>query len=276
MRCGVAWRGSESHSSDRSPTVHQRLAEVLEERRHSDPVDTESLRFCFTAGAAASVELVHTFEQFGLVLKQGYGQTETSLLCCLEERDAVRKAGSVGRPLCHLELRVVGLDEISAPSHCWRDVEPGETGEIVVRGPITMLGYWNRPEANAETLREDGWLRTNDLATIDAEGFITLAGRARDMYISGGENVYPAEVEAVFCEHPAVREIAVVGVPHERWGETGRAHLVVENGREIDPEALLDWAGERLAKFKLPERFVFERELPRTASGKVQKHRLRE
>jgi fatty-acyl-CoA synthase len=178
----------------------------------------------------------------------------------------------VGRPVFHADVRVVKLEDLDGPTEAWRTTDPGETGEIVVRGPITMLGYWQRPEATAEVLRGE-WLRTGDLATRDSEGFLTLVGRARDMYISGGENVYPAEVEAVLAEHPEVREVAVVGVPHPKWGETGRA-FVVPAGASWDPESLRAWAAQRLASFKLPASFVRVESLPRTETGKVQKHRL--
>jgi fatty-acyl-CoA synthase len=233
-----------------------------------------TLRFAFTAGAPIPVELIHAFEQRGLVLKQGFGQTETSILCCLDERDAIRKAGSVGRPVFHAEVRVVDVATLDEPPDAWRPVAPGETGEIVVRGPITMTGYWRRPAATAETLREKGWLRTGDLATVDAEGFVTLVGRARDLFISGGENVYPAQVEGVYQTHPDVREIAVVGVPDPQWGEVGRAYVVLAAGARLDPEALRAWGREHIATFKVPRSFVAVDALPRTASGKIQKHRL--
>ena len=155
------------------------------------------------------------------------------------------------------------------------EAPPGETGEIVVRGPIVFLGYWNQPEATREVLRGE-WLRTGDLATVDPEGFVTLVGRGRDMYISGGENVYPAEVEAVFAAHPAVGEIAVIGVPDSMWGEAGRAFIVPAAGARLDEDALRAWGSERLAGFKLPRRFIRVADLPRTASGKIQKHRLAE
>jgi fatty-acyl-CoA synthase len=208
-----------------------------------------------------------------VVLQQGFGQTETSILCSLDAADAVRKAGSVGRPVRHAEVRVVTLASVEGEPAAWRDAAPGETGEIVVRGPITMLGYWNKPAATAEVLRGD-WLRTGDLATRDAEGFLTLVGRARHMYISGGENVYPAEIERVYAEHPAVAEIAVVGVPDAQWGEVGWAYVVPAPGQPVDAEALRAWGRERLAGFKLPKRFLEVAELPRTETGKVQKHRL--
>ena len=236
--------------------------------------DLSSLRFAFTAGAPIPVERIHAFHERGVLLKQGFGQTETSILCSLDAADAVRKAGSVGRPVFHAELRVVAQDGITAHPDRWRDVAPGETGEIVVRGPITMIGYWRRPEATAEVLREDGWLRTGDLATVDAEGFVTLVGRARDLFISGGENVYPAQVEQCYAGHPAIRDIAVVGVPDERWGEVGCAYVVLEPGAALDPDALCAWGRERLASFKVPRRWIAVDALPRTITGKVQKHRL--
>jgi fatty-acyl-CoA synthase len=253
------------------PTVYQRLLDAIEAA--PERYGLRSLRFLFVAGAAASAELVRAYRQRGLLLVQGYGQTESSTLTCLPAEDAERKAGSVGLPVHHAELRIVDPRSIDGPVDGWRDAASGEAGEIVVRGPIVMLGYWQRPEANAEALR-DGWLRTGDLATRDSEGFVTLVGRSREMFISGGENVYPAEVEACFLEHPAVREIAVVGIADPRWGETGRAHVVLEPGAETSAEELAAWSRERLARFKIPSDFVFERELPKTASGKVQKHRL--
>jgi fatty-acyl-CoA synthase len=253
------------------PTQLSALLEALDAA--SEPPDLSSLRFLFGAGAAVPASQVRDFERRGLVLKQGFGQTETSILCCLDARDAVRKAGSVGKPVFHAEVRVVRLEDLDGPTERWRDAADGETGEIVVRGPIAMLGYWERPEATAETLRGE-WLRTGDLATRDAEGFLTLVGRARDMYISGGENVYPAEVEAVLALHPCVRDVAVVGVPDARWGESGRAYLVLAPGARLDPEALRAFAAERLARFKLPREFVALESLPRTVTGKVQKHRL--
>jgi fatty-acyl-CoA synthase len=253
------------------PTMFRALLEALDARPARCHLRT--LRFLFTAGSAIPVDLIRAFEARGLVLKQGFGQTETSILCCLDARDALRKAGSVGRPVTHVELRVVRPATFALPPERWEEAAPGEPGEIVVRGPIAMLGYWKRPAETAEVMR-GGWLRTGDLATVDREGFLWLVGRARDMYISGGENVYPAEVEAVYAEHPAVREIAVVGRPDPKWGEVGRAYVVLAPRCSLDPADLLAFGRERLAAFKLPREFVAVESLPRTASGKVQKHRL--
>ncbi|MEE8475467.1 MAG: AMP-binding protein [Myxococcota bacterium] len=254
------------------PTQFTALLDALD-RPTQGPRDLDSLRFLFTAGSAIAPEIVHGYQGHDLILKQGFGQTETSILCCLDSGDALRKAGSVGRPVRHAEVQVVELESLGEPPAKWRKTSVGETGEIVVRGPITMLGYWNDPEATAEVMC-DGWLRTGDLASVDTEGFLTLVGRGRDMYISGGENVYPAEIEAVLAEHPSIREAAVVGVPNEKWGEVGRAFLVLEPGFSLDADALRRWGAERLARFKHPADFVAISELPKTATGKVQKHRL--
>ncbi len=257
------------------PTMFRALLGALDARTDRAALVTR-LRFAFTAGAAIPVELIHAFEARGVLLKQGFGQTETSILCCLDTRDAIRKAGSVGKPVFHAELRVVERDDIDGPTAAWRDAAVGETGEIVVRGPITMTGYWKRPAETTETLREGGWLRTGDLATVDDEGFVTLVGRAREMFISGGENVYPAQVEAVYLQHPEIREIAVVGVPNERFGEVGCAYVVLTPGAALDEAALRSWGRERLAAFKVPRSFIAMDALPRTVTGKVQKHRLGE
>ena len=252
------------------PTMFRELLEALGPER-----DLSSLRFLFTAGAPVPVELIRAFEARRLVLKQGFGQTETSILCCLDAKDASRKAGSVGRPVRHAEVRLVRPESLGRAPEAWEDAAPGETGEIVVRGPILMTGYWGQPEATAEVLRGE-WLRTGDLATVDGEGFFTLVGRARHMYISGGENVYPAEIEAVYAEHPDVREIAVVGAPDTRWGEVGHAFCVLTPGATLDEDALRSWGTEHLADFKLPKRFFAVAQLPRTETGKVMKHALRQ
>jgi len=255
------------------PTHYERLLAVLDEPSQTN-FDLSSLRFLFSAGAALEPRTVRGFARHALMLKQGYGQTETSLLCCLEDRDALRKVGSVGRPLEHLELRVIVPETLDGPVAAWRDVIPErEIGEIVVRGPITMLGYWRNEAATRQTLRE-GWILTGDLARIDDEGFLTLSGRSKEMFISGGENVYPAEIEAAFGRHPEIQEIAVKGIPDETWGEVGSAWVVMKPDCPCDPEALRAWGREVLARFKIPRDFVPVAQLPRTGSGKIQKHRL--
>lgn len=254
------------------PTMHERLLASLDA---GEPFDRPpgSLRFLFTAGAAAPSHLAERFERHGVLMLQGYGQTETSTLTCQTPDQALAKPSSVGRPVAHAEIRLVDPMTFDAAPEAWRDVSPGEVGEVVARGPITMLGYWERPEATQETLRE-GWVRTGDLATRDEDFDLTLVGRAREMYISGGENVYPAEIEAALLRHPAIAEAAVVARPDTEWGEVGLAYVVAAEGEKPGERELLDWLSERIARFKQPREIRFESSLPRTASGKIQKNRL--
>lgn len=241
------------------PVMYRRMAEA---GIRADLL--RSLRYAFGAGAPLDVATIRAFHDAGVPLRQGYGQTETSILCCLSAEDALRRAGSVGRPVRHGELRIVDPDG--------KPVPPGATGEVVVRGPIVMLGYWRRP-AETAAARFGDWHRTGDLGVMDAQGYVTLVGRLKEMYISGGENVYPAEVERVLEEHPNVAEAAVVGVPDPEWGETGRA-FVVPRREPFDADELLAWLRGRIAGYKRPRRVERVDALPRTPSGKIQKHLL--
>ena len=244
------------------PTIYKRLLD-----HGLEGGDLSSLRFGFTAGAPIPVSLIQAYHRRGILLKQGFGQTESSILCCLDAQDAIRKAGSVGTPVVHAEVRVV--------NERFEEVAPGETGEIVAQGPIVMLGYWRRAR-ETEKAFQGPWLRTQDLAVRDEEGFISLVGRSGDMYISGGENVYPEEIERVYPSHPDVEEIAVVGVPDPDLGEVGLAFVVLREGGTLDEEALKAHARGRLSRYKIPRRFVQVSSLPRTVTGKVQKYRLRQ
>ncbi|MFQ5698625.1 MAG: class I adenylate-forming enzyme family protein [Myxococcota bacterium] len=243
------------------PVMYQRM---LRSGLRADAL--RSLRLAFSAGAPLAVDVIQRFCAAGTPLVQGYGQTETSILCCLDPEHALSRAGSIGRP--------VSPGDVVVGDASGREVPRGQRGEVLVRGPSVMLGYWRQPEATAAS-RVAGWHRTGDLAVMDDEGFVTLVGRRSDLYISGGENVYPAEVERTLEAFPQVAEAAVIGVPDPEWGETGRAY-VVPSGESLDREALLRFAREHLAGFKLPRQVVCVERLPRTASGKVQKHLLRE
>ena len=184
----------------------------------------------------------------------------------LESADAVSKVGSAGRPVFFTDLRVIRPDGSPA------DVD--EVGEVVVSGPNVMAGYWDDPQRTAEVLA-DGWYRTGDAGSLDVEGFLYVRDRYKDMIISGGENVYPAEVESALLELDGVLEAAVIGVPDERWGEVGLAVLVVGDAAPRDPEAIRVALHERLAGFKVPRYVVVTDDLPRTATGKVRKPDLR-
>jgi fatty-acyl-CoA synthase len=177
-----------------------------------------------------------------------------------------RKAGSAGLAAPTIGLRIV--------DDAGRDVAAGEPGEIWLSGPSITPGYWNRPEETARAFTADGWFRTGDIARQDEEGFVTLVDRLKDMFISGGENVYPVEIEMVLLDHPDIAEAAVIGVADERWGEVGRAFVVVKSGCVLDPADLASHCGARIARYKVPKEFLFTDTLPRTASGKIQKHIL--
>jgi len=155
------------------------------------------------------------------------------------------------------------------------DVAPGEVGEVIIEGPNVMKGYWQWPEATKDAFVQGSWFRSGDAATVDEEGYVTIVDRIKDMYISGGENVYPAEVEQLLYQHPAVDECAVIGVPDERWGEVGRALVVPRPGSDVSPDDIMDSLSGRLAKYKLPKSVVLVDALPRNATGKILKARLR-
>jgi fatty-acyl-CoA synthase len=211
--------------------------------------------------------LAETFP--GIEQINAFGQTETSgATTLLRGEDAARKMGSVGKPIATVEARIVD-DEM-------RDVAPGEVGEIVYRGPCVTPGYWRRPDADAEAFA-GGWFHSGDLCRADDEGYISVAGRKKDMIVSGGENVFPAEVEDVLARHPLVAEAVVVGVPHERWGETPCAVIrPADPAAPPDADELIELCREHLASYKKPTSVVIVEDLPRNASGKVLKHVLRE
>jgi fatty-acyl-CoA synthase len=229
--------------------------------------DLSSLRRLLCGGAPVPLSTIRTYLDRGIPFLQGYGMTETSpgALFLGAER-AADKAGSAGVASFFTDVRVVRPDG--------GEVEPGEKGEVVVAGPNVMRGYWNRPEATAEVMDGD-WFRSGDVAVVDGDGYVTIVDRMKDVIISGGENVYPAEVEDVIYGHPDVAECAVIGVPHERWGEVGRAIVVRRAGTALDEEALLEHLDGRLARFKLPRSVVFTEALPRSGAGKVLKAELR-
>ncbi len=225
-------------------------------------------RVVMSGGAPLPVSLVRQYHAAGIVLQQGFGMSEAApSIATLGKDRSLKKAGSIGRALFHLEARVVDDD--------LKDVPTGAVGELVIRGPNLMQGYWNRPEATAEAFA-GGWFHTGDLARMDEEGDLTIVERKKDMFISGGENVYPAEVENGIFELPQVSEVAVIGIPDEKWGEVGRAVVVLKDGQPLSEGEILDHLRRRLAKYKIPKRVVFVDRLPRNAAGKVLKTELRD
>ncbi|MEU2201582.1 long-chain fatty acid--CoA ligase [Isoptericola sp. NPDC019482] len=234
--------------------------------------DVSSLRNVVVGGSPLPDRTLRAWADRGVPIEQGYGMTETAPgVFLLTAADAERKHGSAGRPHFWVEGRVVRADG--------GDVAPGEIGEVVAQGPNVMAGYWEDPGATDAAL-VDGWYRTGDLATVDDDGYVYVRDRLKDMYISGGENVYPAEVENALLEVPGVAEAAVVGVPDERWGEVGCAFVVLSDDAGLAPEDVeahvRDALADRLARYKIPRHVVVRPELPRTATGKLRKHVLRQ
>jgi fatty-acyl-CoA synthase len=246
------------------------MAQMLRNAHGFEPDRLSHLRALFTGGAPNPAENIHRWLDEGVRMVDGYGMTEagTVLGMPLEPERIREKAGSAGLPAPTLALRLV-YDDGS-------EVEPGEVGELQLRGPNVTPGYWRRPDENVAAFTEDGWFRTGDLGRRDPEGFVTLVDRKKDMFISGGENVYPAEVERVLLLHPQVREAAVVGVPDERWGEVGCAFLVADVAEGSGMEWLERHCSGSLARYKVPKRFILVEALPRTGSGKVRKHELKD
>ena len=241
------------------PTMYQ----VLQSHPRWERTDFSKLELVISGGAPCPAPIMEEFWRRSVDFKTGYGLTEASGNCFWLPPDQVRaKPGSVGYPLFHNRCRIVDEDG--------NDVEQGTPGELLMEGPHIFAGYWNRPEATAEALA-DGWLHTGDIATQDEDGAFRIIGRSKEMYISGGENVYPSEVESVLAAHPAIDEAAVVGIPDEKWGEVGAAFVTLHAGHVLEEGELISFAGERLARYKLPRRVVVLDELPLTAIGKHDK-----
>lgn len=228
--------------------------------------DLSSCRYAIVGGEPMPLELIQVWEERGIPIRQGYGLTEFGPnVFSLNEEDSRRKMGSIGFPNFYIEAKVV--DEHGSEQGA------DEVGELVLRGPVAMSGYWNNPRATAETIR-NGWLHTGDLVRRDAEGYYYVVGRKKEMFISGGENVYPAEIEKVLRGLPGVREAAVVGVPHAKWGECGKAFVSFEENQMVSEEAMREHCLQHLAKFKVPAHYVILKELPKTESGKIAKKNL--
>jgi fatty-acyl-CoA synthase len=230
--------------------------------------DLSALRLIITGGAPVPIALIRRFQERGVDLAQGYGLTEAAPVASfLTAENAERKLGSAGRPLLLCDMRIVDADGAPVPT--------GVQGEIEVRGPSISVGYWQNPEATAKTMN-GSWLKTGDGGHLDEEGFLFIADRIKDMVITGGENVYPAEVESVLFEHPAIVEVAVIGTDDPKWGERVCAVATLRAGAELTLESLREFGDGRLARYKLPLQLEIVDVLPRNATGKVLKTELRE
>ena len=247
------------------PTIWKLLMEAPEFRT----VDLSHVRWLISGGAPLPEYLIEAYQARGVVFKQGYGLTEVGVNCfSMTVEESERKKGSIGKPLMFTQTRIVDAEG--------RDVPDGEVGELLLRGPHVSRGYWRNPEATAAALDADGFFHTGDLARRDAEGFHFVAGRKKDMLITGGVNVYPAEIEAELLQHPGVQDAAVVGVPDPTWGEIGVAFVVPRPGAALDGPLLAAHLEGRLARYKIPRDWVLVETLPRTPYGKVVKAELQQ
>lgn len=248
------------------PTMYQMLTTAP----NWDSVDLSALRFCTSGGAPLPVPLVEKYTaEKGIRFKQGFGMTEFGPgIFALAPEDAIRKAGSIGRPNFFVDAQIV-----DDGNHF---LGPNQEGELVLKGPSYCSGYFNNPEATAEAVDERGFFHTGDVARFDEEGYFFIVDRKKDMFISGGENVYPAEIEKIIYQNPAVHMCAVIGLPDSKWGEVGKACVVLKPGAALGEAELIQFMAERLAKFKVPKSVAFLPSLPISAAGKILKRELRD
>jgi long-chain acyl-CoA synthetase len=260
------WATVEAHAPVTISAVPTILAAVL--HAPGAPGPETSLRYVICGAAPLSVELLTAFSQrFGIRILEGYGLTETACVASINPFYGDRRAGSIGLSLRGQQMEIRGQDGDRR--------DPGQYGEIVVRGPNVMQGYLHDPAATAETIR-DGWLHTGDIGYMDEDGYFFIVDRSKDMIIRGGENIYPREIEEVLYQFPGVLECAVIGVPDPVRGEEVLAILVAADGHSLDPKAVAAFAAERLARYKLPRAMLLREALPKTPTGKISKAPLRE
>jgi long-chain acyl-CoA synthetase len=244
------------------PTMYAALLNHPERERF----DLSTLELCVSGGAAMPVEVMRSFERtFGCKILEGYGLSETSPVASFNHPERPRKPGSIGTPVDGVQMKVVGDDG--------RKLDVGEVGEIVIRGHNVMKGYWRRPEATAEAIRR-GWFHSGDLGRVDEDGYFFIVDRKKDMVIRGGYNVYPREIEEVLYEHPAVRELAVIGVPHPELGEEVAAAIVLAPGASVDEAEIVDFVKGQVAAYKYPRLVWFVDELPKGPTGKILKREI--
>lgn len=242
------------------------MFQVMTKSDEWDKADFSHVHFFISGGAPIPIPIIQKYQEKGVGFVQGYGMTESGRLTSLDLEDSIRKAGSVGKEVFHLQLRIVDKSD--------RDVATGEAGEIIVKGPNVFTHYWNKPEATAEAIRE-GWFHTNDMGRRDEEGFLSVIGRKQELIISAGENIYPAEVERAIQALPAVKEAAAVAMPDETRGEVVAAFVMLHEGRSMSEEQIIDALDGQIAHFKIPKKVVFMHDFPRNPAGKVLKRELK-
>jgi len=243
------------------------MFQVMTKSEEWDKADFSHVHYFISGGAPIPTPVIRMYqEEKGVYFVQGYGMTESGRLTSLLLEDSIRKAGSVGKELFHLQLRIVDKND--------RDVAPGEAGEIIVKGPNVFTQYWNKPKETAEAIR-DGWFHTNDMGRRDEEGFVYVIGRKQELIISSGENIYPVEVERVIQALPQVREAAAVAMPDETRGEVVAAFVMLHEGQQITEDELTHALDGQIANFKIPKKVIFVTDFPRNPAGKILKRELK-
>jgi fatty-acyl-CoA synthase len=247
------------------PTIWKMLMEAPE----FTTADLSHVRWFISGGAPLPGYIIEAYQKRGVVFMQGFGMTEVGVNCfAMTAEDSFRKPGSIGRPMMFTQAKLLGDDG--------NECAPGEVGDLYLHGPHVSAGYWNDPEETAKSYLEDGWFRTGDCARRDEDRFFWVAGRKKELFISGGVNVYPAEIEAELVRHPMISDAAVIGVDDGTWGEVGVAFVVPVPGEAIAVQEVHEWLGARLSRIKLPHRWHVVDELPRSPYGKIEKVRLKE
>lgn len=245
------------------PTMLKMMADAPEFEAAQFP----HLHYFIVGGEPMPIPLIERWHAKNVPIRQGYGMTEVGPnLTSLHQDDAIRKKGSIGRPNFYVQIRIVDDQGNELP--------PDTPGELLLKGPMVTPGYWRNPEATAKTI-VDGWFHTGDMVRMDTEHYIYVVDRIKNMFISGGENVYPAEIERILLTHPAVSEAAVIGIPDEKWGEVGRAFIALKPGTACSDAELLEFCKARLAKFKVPKYFSFIEALPKNDTGKINRMALK-
>jgi fatty-acyl-CoA synthase len=242
------------------------MLKMMRQSANYESANFSNIRYFIVGGEAMPIPEIQEWNKKGVAIRQGYGLTEVGPnVTSLNQEDAIRKQGSIGFPNFYYDIKIT--DEKG------HEVKAGESGELWLKGPTVTTGYWNNLEATLDTIT-DGWFHTGDVVRMDEEGFLYIVDRIKNMYISGGENVYPADVEHTLRQHPSIEQVAIIGVPDEKWGESGKAFIKRKNN--ISKEEILDFCRQKLAKYKIPKHIEFIEQLPLNDSGKIDRKKLKE
>jgi fatty-acyl-CoA synthase len=242
---------------------------ILSQHPEFEKKDFSNMREWECGGEKMPLSLLKFYQDHGIIIKQGFGMTETGpTVFLIDKEHAISKGGSVGKPMMHVEVRCV--------DNKGNDLPPGQRGELLIKGPGVTPGYWNQPEKTTEAIDENGWLHSGDVVEYDEDYYFYIVDRIKDMFISGGENVYPAEIENLLDQLKQISELAVIGVPDEKWGEVGKVFAVLKSGEELTEEDIIKFLQGKIARYKIPKSVEFIDQLPRNQAGKIMKMKLKD